>query len=187
MSRAIVVFAIAVVAFVVPTSASADVWADNGVEIASGKVIEQPYEGFVQLNAGLAGAFGCDMTMIVRTDGPFLASITKFLATTGTCIGSGALAGCVVISDKSNVSWNLNNFTTPLVATTAGDITTHFEFKINSCASKVLTLHVEFASVKFAVEGTNPIKKLTISGTATSGVTTAGSLEPEGTATLGIK
>jgi hypothetical protein len=177
----------ALVAFAVPATASADSWADNGVALGAGVDITQNYEGFLQFNTGPGGVFGCEVTITITTNGPSAAQVTKFSPTTETCVGTVAFEGCKLIADKSNVNFSINNAITPLVVTKPeGRITIHNEYQAGTCKGGQTTSHLEFNSVNAAVEGTNPINKLTISGTAINGVTAAGSLVPEGTATLGL-
>jgi hypothetical protein len=186
------VMALAATAFAVPASASADTWADNGVAIEEAEEVVQPYEGFLQFNTGATGVFGCQVTAVVVTNGPHAATITQFSPTTSTCEGTLAFKGCKLIKDVSNVPWDVSNATTPLVVTAPKkeekpqNITISNEYEKGSCAGGQTTSHLEFASINIAVEGTNPIKKLTISGKSTVGVPAEGSLTPEGTATLGI-
>ncbi|HEX5712776.1 MAG TPA: hypothetical protein VFX85_05635 [Solirubrobacterales bacterium] len=177
----------ALVAFAVPATASADTWADEGVAIAAGADITQAYEGFLQFNTGATGTFGCDVTIKITTNGPHAAQVTEFAPTTGTCVGTVAFKGCKLIADKSNVPFDVSNASTPLGVTKAGgNITIHNEYEAGSCAGKQTTSHLEFAKISAAVEGTNPITKLTISGTSTVGVPASGSLTPENPVTLGI-
>jgi len=173
--------------FVVPAFASADSWADNGVALAAGEQITQSYEGFVQFNTGPTGAFGCQVTVTMMTNGPNAAQITKFSPTTSTCEGTTAFKGCKLVKDSSNLPWDVSSAATPLVVTRAGgNITFHNEYEAGTCTGKQTTSHLEFKEVKLAVEGTNPITKLTVSGKSTAGISLEGSLIPEGTATLGI-
>ena len=177
----------ALVAFAVPATASADTWAHNGVALSPEQDMTQSYEGFLQFNTGATGTFGCDVTIKITTNGPHAAQVTEFNPTTGTCVGTVAFKGCKLIADKSNVPFNVSNAATPLSVTKAGgNITIHNEYEAGSCAGKQTTSHLEFATISAAVEGTNPITKLTISGTSTVGVPASGALTPEPTATLGI-
>jgi hypothetical protein len=187
MLKKMMVLAMALAALAVPASASADSWADAGTPIEAGADITQPYEGFLQFNTGPTGIFGCDVTVTITTEGPHVAEVTKFSPTTSTCVGTGAFKGCVLVKDTSNVPWDINNIATPLVVTKlGGNPTIHYEFKEKSCAAAQTTSHLEFAQINLAVEGTNPITKLTFSGKSTSGVPIEGSVKPEGTATLGL-
>jgi len=171
-------------AFAIPATASADTWADNGVAIGAGVEITQSYEGTLSFNAGPAGTFGCEVTATIVTNGPGAAQITKFAPTTSTCVGTVAFKGCKLIKDSSTVPWSVSNATTPLIVTTTATI--HNEYEAGSCAGKQTTSHLEFKEIKITVEGTNPIQKLTISGSSTEGIPASGSLVPEGTATLGL-
>ncbi|HEX5712777.1 MAG TPA: hypothetical protein VFX85_05640 [Solirubrobacterales bacterium] len=178
----------AFVAFAVPATASADKWAKEGISLGAGQEITQAYEGFLQFNTGATGTFGCDVTITIKTNGPSEAQVTSFSPTTGTCVGTVAFKGCKLIADKSNVPFNVSNASTPLGVTRVGggNITIHNEYEAGSCAGKQTTSHLEFATISAAVEGTNPISKLTISGTSTVGVPASGSLTPESPAVLGI-
>jgi hypothetical protein len=183
------VLVVAVAALCLPAVASADQWADNGKAIGAGVHIGESYEGFVQFNAGAVGTFGCDVTMLLDTEGPTSAFVTTFTPTTSTCKGTVAFAGCKAIADSTKTPWHVDNALTPLLATgVGGNVAFNFSFQAGSCAGKQTQSFIEFLSVRLAVEGTNPITKLTISGTATSGISISGSLTPEFPAapTLGI-
>jgi len=172
----------ALAAFAIPATASADTWADNGVAIMAGADITQSYEGFLQFNTGPLGVYGCEFTATVTTNGPHAATITKFAPTTEPCVGTIAFEGCTLIGHTSNTPWDLGNATTPLAASKAGgNITMHFEYKAKTCRGTQTTSHLEFSSLSIAVEGTNPITKLTVSGKSTTGIPISGSLVPEQT------
>jgi len=180
--------ALAATAFAIPTSASADQWIYEGAEIGEGEELEQAYEGVLSFNTGPTGAFGCQVTAMVITEGPEAGRVTSFSPTTGTCTGTIAFKGCVLAHHTANVPWRIGLASTPLVVTKpGGNLTIHNEYLPETCAGKQTTSHLEFKEIKAAVEGTNPITKLVISGTATNGVPASGSLTPEGTARLGIK
>jgi hypothetical protein len=186
----LVVAAAAVAAFVVPATASADSWAHNGVKLGAGIDMTQNYEGVLGFDTGPTGKFTCPVTVTITTSGPSQATITKFSPTTTECHGTIAFEGCHLIAHKTNLpAWEINNAATPLVVTkTGGNLTIHNEYEPGSCKGAQTTSHLEFKEVKVAVEGTNPIQKLTISGTATNGVPVSGSLTPHFPipATLGI-
>jgi hypothetical protein len=183
LASAVGVFA----ALAIPASAAADSWAVGGTVLQPGEVIEQPYEGFLQFNTGATGTFGCDVTAVIKTNGPHAAEITTFTPTTSTCVGTVAFKGCKVIKDTNNLSWDINNLTTPLVVTKpAGKITFHYEFEKNSCAAKHVTSHLEFNEINLAVEGTNPITNFTVSGKSTTGIPLGGNLKVEEPMVLGI-
>jgi hypothetical protein len=177
----------ALIAFAVPAPASADRWADNGVALTEAWHMNQSYEGNFVFNTGPTGKLECPVTITVTAYGPNIGAITSFNSTTAACKGTVAFAGCLVTTDISNISWSINNATTPLVVTKpGGNMTLHYFYASGTCAAKHVTSHLEFASFNLAVEGTNPITKLTISGTATTGVIASGSFTPESTATLGL-
>jgi hypothetical protein len=172
-------------ALAVPATASADTWADNGVALSPGQDIAQSYEGYFGLDVGPLGKFGCQTTISVTTSGPHAATVTKFAPTTATCTGTIAFADCKMVNDTSNVPWNIGNASTPLtLSKSPGNMTIHYTFV--GCAGKQTTLHQEFAGLSVSPEGTNPITKLLISGTSTSGTPFSGVFVSEGTATRGL-
>jgi hypothetical protein len=179
----------AVAAFAVPAAASADVWTDNGTVLEPEEDITQAYEGVLTFNTGATGTFGCNVTIVVTTNGPEAAQITKFSPTTTSCVGTVAFKGCELIEDLSNTPWDVHNATTPLVVTKAGANMTIFnKYKAGSCAGGQTSSHLEFKQVEIDVEGGNPtITGLKLTGAATNGVPVSGTVTPESPTTLGIK
>jgi len=181
------VAAAALVAFVVPASASADVWTDNHNTLEEGQTANQSFEGVLKFFAGPTTTFACNVTVEIEAEGPSGGRVTKFNPTTTECEGTGGFAGCELEADSSNISegWNINIASTPILVTaSSGNITIHNEYA--GCAAPDTDL--AFTSITVTptqVEGT--ITKLSISGTATNGAVAAGSVTPESSLTLGIE
>jgi hypothetical protein len=184
------VAAAAIAAFVVPASASADVWTNGGAVLEGEETANQSYEGVLTFNAGEAvGTFGCQVTVEIEASAGSLGAITKFNPTTSTCSGTKAFSGCVLKKDTSSIAsgWHISIVSTPFTVTaSSGNLTIHNEYE--GCAGGQTTTHLEFKSVTATPEVVGGIiQKITISGFATNGVFASGVLTAEGTATLGVK
>lgn len=181
----------------IPAMSSAHVWTDDGVALALGDEATDSYEGIVTITVPKTmllphSTVNCPVTLQIRAEGPSAGQILAFNGTTALCEGTGLYAGCQVVADETNLSsgWVTGVELTPIPIKKSGGgsgkVTLRYVF--NACAAAAL--HLEFVSITVTptLNGAKRITLLSLSGTATSGVTISGGLTPEeGSTTLGLQ
>ena len=181
--------ALAVVAFAIPASASANSWQHLGANLGTQQHLTQSYEGRLTFNTGATGQFSCVVTVTITAEGPNNGQVQEFNPTTDTCEGQIVFEKCELIQHTANLPWQINNAANPVVVTKAGGkVTIHNIYAKESCKGKQQTSHLEFNEVKAQVTGKSPITALHIAGQATNGIPAFGtvSVTEEHPGTLGF-
>lgn len=150
--------ALALVAFVVPASASALTLKDSGAEVVNK---EAELRGPISFSS-LGGGIQCEGDAKITVNGQVV-RVSSLTITTTTCVGSGGLAGCTVTGDSvTNIPWTIDVDATLLTITGVTIHNTLSPTTGKTCSPK--TLKIEFAVVKATPDSTTAIHSVSISG-----------------------